>query len=226
MSRGDYEYIRAKATIYGRDPGKTITHYQQEISKAALELALEDPNLLLSKQKLLENARAKVNQVYNFKKGKSRSKESKSSGSGDTPKRPKTTEALRLKHIGEIEDDIRDLGDQLEFKRKRRDQAELSRNYRECDQLTEEMGSLKKRKREFEEELRLWKRKEQQGRWYKRSKKSCSSTSESESDRRLQRTRSLSSTPALSSQSSRANSPTSLSSTPFSSAPEVGSQGT
>ena len=71
--------------------------------------------------------------MYNFIKGKSRSK---SSGSGDTPKRPKTTEALRLKHIGEIEDDIRDLGDQLEFKRKRRNQAELSRNYRECDQLT------------------------------------------------------------------------------------------
>ena len=214
MSGHDSEYIRSKAVIYGCDPGKKITQYQQEMNKAAIELALQDPSLRLSKQKLIAGARSKVNQVYNFKKGKSRSKESQSS-TGSTPKRPKTTETLRLKHIGEIEEDVRDLCDQLEFKRKRQEQAEMSRNYKVCDQLTEEMSSLKKRKRECEEELRLWKRKQQQGRWYKRSKKRLS-TSESEGDARQQRTRSLSTTPSPSTQSSRATSPVSLSSTPFS----------
>ena len=65
-------YIRMKAKIYGRDPSKKVTNYQQEANDAAAELALNDPNLLLCRQKLLELARNKVNEGgYHFKKGKS-----------------------------------------------------------------------------------------------------------------------------------------------------------
>ena len=62
---------------------------QQRSSTAAAELALKDPNLLFSRQSLLELPRAKVNEGYIFLKGKSRSKQCQSSGS--TPKWPKTS---------------------------------------------------------------------------------------------------------------------------------------
>ena len=129
------EYIRTRATIYGRTPRKKVTPYQEEMNKAAYELALEDPNLLLSRQALIDRARTKVNAVYKFKKGKSRSKKlpSSSESSDSVPKRQKTTETMRENHVGELEEDIKDINDQLLFKEKRREQAELSRNYKLCD---------------------------------------------------------------------------------------------
>jgi len=58
-----------KAKVYGCDPSK-VTNYQQKVNDAAAELALNDPNLLLCRQKLLELARNKVNEGgYHFKKG-------------------------------------------------------------------------------------------------------------------------------------------------------------
>ena len=101
---------------------------------------------------------------YQFKKGRSRSKEYETA---TAPKRPKTTKTVRAKHIQELQEDIEDFNNQLKFKEKRRDQATSSRNYKACDQMTEEMSVLRKRRRECEEELRLWKRKQQQADWYK-----------------------------------------------------------
>ena len=159
-------YIRAKAKIYGHNPAKYITRYHEQINKASVQLALQDPNLLLCRQKLLQLARGKMNEGgYQFKKGRSRSKEYETAS--PIPKRPKTTETLRAKHIQELHEDVKDLSDQLRFKEKRRDQATSSRNCKVCDQLTEEMSVLRKWRRECEEELRLWKRKQQQADWYK-----------------------------------------------------------
>ena len=62
------EYVKTRAIIYGRNNDKKITKYQENIDSAAVELALENPNLLLSRQKLLNLARAKVNEEYDFKK--------------------------------------------------------------------------------------------------------------------------------------------------------------
>ena len=213
------EYIRSKAVIYGRDPTKKITKYHQEVNKTAVELALRDPDLLLSKQKLISVARSKVNEHYDFKKRKSRSKQSQSQDSGLASKQSKTSESFRMKHIGELEEDIKDLSDQLRYKGKRREEAEISRNYALCEVLTKEISLLKKEKRKHEQELCLWKRKQQQGDWYKQKKathsaKDCLSlfsTSDSESEGRQQ-----SSTPAPSTpQSLRTTSPC-QSSTPVS----------
>ena len=123
---------------------KKINSYQQQINNAAIELALNDPNLLLSRQKLLELSRTKVNEGYRLNRGKSRSKHCQSHD--PTPKRPKTTERLRKRHIGELEEEIKNLIYCLQFKGNRRDQAESSRNYKLCDQLMDEMSVLKKRK--------------------------------------------------------------------------------
>ena len=119
------------------------------MNKASIELASSDPNLLQNKQKLIEQARLKVNAEYTFKKGKSRSKLSQTDVSG--PKRQKTSESLWIKHIGQLEEDIQDLKDQIQFKEKWRYQAEVTKNYKSCDHLTEEMSALKKKKRVCEE---------------------------------------------------------------------------
>ena len=55
--------------------------------------------------------------------------------------------------------------DQIKYKGKRREQATLSRNYKLCDELTEDMSAIKKR-RECEVELQVWKRRQQQASWY------------------------------------------------------------
>lgn len=170
--------MKTRAIIYGRNNNKNITKYQESINKAAVELALQDPNLLLSRQKLLTLARVKVNEVYSFKKGKSRSKQL---DNPPTPKRPKTSENIRSKHISELEEDIKDLCDRLKYKEKMRDSANMSRNYKLCDQLTEEMSVLKGKRRECEKELNTWKRKQQQAAWYTLKKKGKSVHPESQS---------------------------------------------
>lgn len=69
----------------------------KKVNDAALKLALNDPSLLLSKQNLLDLAQAKANEEYVFKKGKSRSKRYQSTATA--PKKMKTTESIRIKHI-------------------------------------------------------------------------------------------------------------------------------
>ena len=62
---------------------------------------------------------------------------------------------MRTKHISDIEEDLKDLSDRLQYKEKRRNQAEMCRNYKVCDDLTEEMTALKRQKREKLEELNI-----------------------------------------------------------------------
>ena len=94
---------------------------------------------------MLDLAQAKVNKQYDFKKGKSRSKRYQSTATA--PKRVKTTESMRAKHISDLEEDLKDLNDQLKYKDKRREQATMSRNYKLCDELTEDMSTIKKKRR-------------------------------------------------------------------------------
>ena len=112
----------------------------------------------------MDLAQAKVNEQYEFKKGKSRSKRYQSTAIA--PKKIKTTESIRMKHISELEEDLKDLNDQIKYKEKRREQATLSRNYKLCDELTEDMSAIKKKRRECEVELQVWKRRQQQASWY------------------------------------------------------------
>ena len=132
--------------------------------------------MLLSKQKLWEEARKKLNESgYDYKKGKSRSKQLISSSESDestpAPKQVKTTEALQIKRISEIEEDLSDISQRMGFKEKRREQASLSHQYGICDQISEEISVLKDRRRVLEKELHELKKKEQQSKWYKKKGK-------------------------------------------------------
>ena len=184
------QYILSKAKIYGRDPERKLTKYEQSINDTAAQIALENPDMLLSKQKLLEEARKKLNDSgYDYKKGKSRSKQLKSSSESDestpAPKRVKTTEALRLNRMSEIEEDLSDISQRMGFKEKRREQASLSHQYGICDQISEEISVLKDRRRVLEKELNALKKKEQQSKWYKKKSKLRSTSSSSGTMKRI-----------------------------------------
>ena len=127
MKPGFSEYIIQQSRIYGNKSLNKLTQYQQSVNKAAAELVLAEPSLT---RKLLDRARNFVQESgYEDKKGKSRSKKLITDTEITKPKRPKSSEALCNQRIKELEDDLTDFKDQLEFKRKRREQAINSRNF-------------------------------------------------------------------------------------------------
>ncbi len=165
---------------------RKLSKYQQSINDIAAKITLDNPDLLSSKQKLWKEARKKLDESgYGYKKGKSRSKQLVSSSESDestpAPKRIKTTEALRVKRISEIEEDLKDISQRMGFKEKRREQATLSHQYGICDQISEEISSLKDRRRALEKELHSLKKKEKQSKWYKNKGKSRSNSGSSSS---------------------------------------------
>lgn len=105
---------------------------------------------------LLESARKRVHETsYSYKKGKSRSKQVNPSTECDvtTPKRKKISSDVRLHRIAEIQERLIDTKDQIGFKEKRRENAEISHNYKDCDKLTEQISTLKSEKRDLHFEL-------------------------------------------------------------------------
>ena len=70
-----------------------------------------------------------------------------------------------------IKEELSDLKDRVSFKHKRLDAAELSKNYKLCDQLSEEVAELNKSKRLLELEMGILREKESRSRYYKRKTK-------------------------------------------------------
>ena len=135
------------------------------MNDAAIQLCLADVSLVERRGDLLNAARKKVSDDgYVFKKGHSRSKVYGVSDSVSTPKRPKCDKDLREQRLQAIEDEIKDINRMLQFKEKRLSQAEAGRNYKACEQVTEEIMSLKSRKRELEAEKRLFEQKAKRAR--------------------------------------------------------------
>jgi len=105
---------------------------------------------------LLQLARKRVaEEGYNFKKGHLRSKVYGKPQSEITPKRTKFNQDMREERMAAIEEELRDVARMIQFKEKRRSQAEAGKNYRVCEQVTEELMALKSRKRELEAEKSL-----------------------------------------------------------------------
>lgn len=172
--------MRKQALMYGRDPQKKVTKYQQLINDAAATIVIETPALLSSRSKLLDLAREKVyNDGYVFKKGKSRSKKHSIATDPEAPEQPrqKTGESFRLKRISQLQDDIKDFNDHLKLKEKRRDQASNSRNYKLCDEVMEEMSTIKIKKRECEAEVQQLQRKQKKSSWYYKKQKNKDTSS-------------------------------------------------
>ncbi len=137
--------------------------------------------MLRSRSLLLEEARSKINETYDFKKGKSRSKRYVPAEISITPKRPKINQVARLTRMDVVEQDIKHIEERISYKQKRRQMAEDIRNYRACDELTEEIGDLIKEKRQMTTELTLLSKKDEHSKRYFKQKASSSSSRSSSS---------------------------------------------
>lgn len=150
------QQIANKSIIYKADKRK-LKEVEKKVNAAAVELCLKDVTLLKRRGELLEKARKKVAEDgYCFRKGRSRSKVYDETDTSSTPKRPKFDKEMREERIRQIQDDLNDLTRVLAFKEKRLLQAEASRNYRVCEEVSEEMMELKSRKCQLEVEKRIF----------------------------------------------------------------------
>lgn len=119
---------------------------------------------------------------YLYRKGASRSKKYGSAVDDATkPKRVKTSTDERVSRMKTIKEELSDLQNRVSFKRKRLDAAEVTKNYKLCDQLSEEIADLNKSKRLLEVELSMLQKKEKKSkRYYQRKRESDSDSSSSQ----------------------------------------------
>lgn len=127
---------------------------------------------------------------YNYKKGKSRSKRTLSSSSNpDTcsTKRTKIDTQEREARIGDILEQISDIDKRIAFKQRRIETATATRNFKTCDELSEEISEIKSQCREFNCELVPLQKKAKKSSWYFQQKaakhKDSHTTSDSQSDK-------------------------------------------
>lgn len=122
---------------------------------------------------------------YVYKKGRSRSKHARGVSDDDDEgskqaKRPKTTESVRIQRIAHVEEAIDDVRKQIHYKEMRREQASNAHKYQLCENITEEISTLKQRRFELVSELKLLRRKQQQSVWYQNKKTRFEKHSDSE----------------------------------------------
>lgn len=173
------------AKIYRKECSRPLTQYQKQVNEEAIHLALNDPSLLNRRGELMKLAQSQVYQKgYQFLKGKSRSKRfaSPTLEGSERPKRGKVSAEIRQKRIAALEEEIENVTQQLHFKEKRRIQAESIRNYKQCEEITEEIRIVTKQKRELSEELSMFREKERKAMWYQKSRKRRQSATNVASD--------------------------------------------
>ena len=154
------QQIRDKAYIYKKTESRDLTEFETRVNMAAGELCLNDISLINRRGDLLEKARKRVaDEGYNFKKGFSRSKVYGRIETSSTAKRPKYEKEMRDERMKSIEEELQDITRLMQFKEKRLTQAESSKSYKLCEQVTEEIMNLKSKKNELMTEKRLFERK-------------------------------------------------------------------
>ena len=169
--------IVEESKIYKR-PDEQLKALEKCVNDAARDLCLNDVSLLNKRNTLLELARKKVAENgYSFKKGHSRSKVYGQLNTS-TPRRPKYDEKMREERMQNIEEELADISRIIHFKEKRLSQHEVAKNYRLCEQVTEEMISIKQKKRELEAERDLFVKKARRAKGRRRSAMLISDTSD------------------------------------------------
>ena len=164
------------AKIYKKEENRPLSNYQKAINNTAGEIALRDPSLLARCGDMLNLAREEVQQKgYVYVKGKSRSKRLMSPPTqAPRPTRQKVSAEVRQRRISALEDDLTSITQLLHFKNKRLQQAENIRNYKLCEEISQEIQFVTKQKSEVSQELCLFREKERKSRWYQQKKKRLS----------------------------------------------------
>lgn len=204
-----------KAIIYKKLSCRPLSKYQLAMNSAAQEICTARPGMLLGKRHdLIQAARSKIiSDGFQFVKGKSRSKLD-----GDdcpsTPKRKKSNVDLRRKRVHDLQEDFKDLNDRIGFKEQRRTAAQNIKDYKKCEDITEEISSLRRNRREIEMELTQLETKNRKSKWYFQKKISASGASDEEDTGGCFSKRRKSSHNTPSSVNSRSSTPMPLSSSP------------
>ena len=137
-------------------------------------MAENDPNLLTNQGELLQKAREALlaRGKYQFKKGRSCSKilDDNSAKCECRLKRVDVDKEARKVRITEIEESIKDIDDEISFKEKRQSQAATVHDYRQCDEISEWLSSVKEKRRLLQHELNLLRKKDMKAKWYKKGK--------------------------------------------------------
>ena len=108
--------ICQQAKIYKKE---SISRYQSAINDAAAAICLKNPAMLTKRGDLLNLARQSVDESgFVYRKGKSRSKSfgSEAGEGAPAPKRPKISQQLRDKRKHNINEDLKCINTQIQFK--------------------------------------------------------------------------------------------------------------
>ena len=168
------EEIYQAAKIYGRDHNRALTSYELAVNEEAGRLASDDPSLLCKRDVLYEKAKECVrsSSTFSFKKGQSRS--NLASKSTTPAKRKYTNELCREDHITKLIEDIDGKQKQVKFKLLYQTKAQASKDWETCERLQSEVNMLRKEIHSLEQELKVFKRKQQKSAWFKKKSKSAS----------------------------------------------------
>ena len=133
---------------------------------------MHNPALLLGKKgELLKLAQEKVHQDgYQYKQEKSRSKRYSVPEDDTQTKRPRLDSATRHERMMELQDLISDIDRSIGFKQRRIETATATHNFKTCDELSQEISSLKAERREHTAELALLQKKTTKSSWYHKHK--------------------------------------------------------
>lgn len=172
------------ATVYKKVSSRPLTNYQVAINKAAQELCVNNPDLLNNRKEMISKAREKIiANGFKFAKGRSRSKVCGTSDDEPVKKRPKLSKTVKEQRLTDLEDELSDYSQQIEFKEKRITMAINSEDYVQCDQIKNEIVKLKQSCRELEAEKKHLKICiAQSDYYYKRKERSVTPVPASESD--------------------------------------------
>lgn len=171
--------IRELAIVYKKESLRKLTDYQKRINDVSQEICVKNPTMLRNRKKLLLACQEEVNKTYQFKKGKSRSKRLAIEGDpgSSKPKRKKLTKDFRVQRMKTIEEEVKHLKERMSYKEKRRQMSEDQRNYKLCDEITEEISALSKECHVLEIEMKELAKKDSRSKVYHAKKKPISSTS-------------------------------------------------
>ena len=159
----DQKDIERKSQIYDTskiDTSHKMWSYYCEINKASLKLAMDNPDLLNNKNKLTSLARKLAHENgYTYKKRKTRSKQF---GDGGESKREYLSEALKVKRLQEIQEDLTDTDTQMALLTRQREKHVNVKQFGQAANITDQISQLRGKKRKLEQELTLIQAKKRQ----------------------------------------------------------------
>ena len=132
---------------------------------------MRNPSLLAKRGERLERARAALNESgYQYRKGKSRSKQV-GSGGDSTPKRPKFIQEFREQRLADTEEELKTINTSISFKESRIEASSKVKNFKVRDQLSEEIDVLQQRRHVLQNEQKALVKKEKRSKHYREKRK-------------------------------------------------------